>query len=65
MRNKQKTEPNEKPKIELTDVTMIGGLGLLFAGLGFAVSWPVACAVTGGVIIILTVWLLTPRPKGS
>jgi uncharacterized membrane protein HdeD (DUF308 family) len=54
------TEPEKTPKIELPDVLMILGLVLLFVGLGFAVSWPVAATVTGAVLIGLAVWLVEP-----
>ena len=51
-----------EPKIEVPDILMLLGLILLFVGLGFAFSWPVACAVTGAVLIGLVVWLVEP-PK--
>lgn len=56
------TEPEKKPKIEAPDILLILGLVLLFVGLGFAVSWPVAGATTGAVLIGLAVWMVEP-PK--
>lgn len=56
------TEPEKKPKIEVPDVLLILGLVLLFVGLGFAISWPIASAVTGVVLIGLGIWLVEP-PK--
>jgi uncharacterized membrane protein HdeD (DUF308 family) len=58
------TEPEKKPKIEVPDVLLILGLVLLFVGLGFAISWPIASAVTGAVLIGLGIWLVEP-PKAK
>lgn len=55
------TEPEKKPKIEVPDILLILGLVLLFVGLGFAVSWPISLAVTGVVLIGLSIWLVEPR----
>ena len=55
-------DPKPKPKIELPDILLILGLVLIFVGLGFAISWPIAAAVTGGVLTGLAIWLVSP-PK--
>lgn len=49
--------------IEEPDIFLYAGLLLLFVGVGFAASWSIAAAVVGGVLIILAVWLITPRPQ--
>lgn len=56
------TEPEKKNKIEIPDILLILGLILLLNGLGFAISWPWALAITGGVLIGLAIWLVEP-PK--
>jgi hypothetical protein len=55
--------PETKPKarIEIPDIFLFTGLVLLCVGLGFAISWPVAAAVTGVVLIGLSIWLVEPR----
>lgn len=57
------TEPTKK--LEYPDYYLYIGLALLFIGLGFAVSWAIAAAATGAVLIALSVWLLTPRWIGK
>ena len=54
-------EPEKKPKIEAPDIMLFLGLLLLFVGLGLAISWPVALAVTGAVLIGLSIWLVEPK----
>jgi fatty acid desaturase len=54
-------DPEKKPKIEVPDILLFVGLGWFFIGLGFAVSWPWALAITGLVMIGLSVWLVEPR----
>jgi len=58
--NESKAE--KKTTIEVPDILLFLGLALLFAGLGFAVSWPWAMAITGAVLIGLAIWLVEPRP---
>jgi hypothetical protein len=55
--------PEKKPisKIEIPDILLILGLSLIFIGLGSAVSWPVALAITGVVLIGLAIWMVEPR----
>jgi hypothetical protein len=63
------TEPEKTPKkaggkkpiIEVPDILLILGLVLLFTGLGFAISWPAAMAVSGAILIGLSIWLVEPR----
>lgn len=55
-------EEKKKPKIELPDVFIFIGLALLFTGLGFSVSWPIAAAVVGAVLIGLAIWMVAPNP---
>jgi hypothetical protein len=55
------TELEKKPKIEAPDIFLFLGLALLFVGLGFAVSWPVALAVTGAALISLSIWMVEPK----
>lgn len=54
-------EKKTKTKIEIPDIFLILGLVLFFVGLGFAVSFPWALAITGAVLIGLAVWLAEPR----
>jgi hypothetical protein len=54
-------EPKLKTKLEAPDIMLFLGLALLFLGLGFAVTWPVAGAVTGAVLIGLSIWLVEPK----
>jgi len=59
------TELEKKPKIEAPDIMLFLGLALLFVGLGFAVSWPWALALTGAVLIGLSIWLVEPRSSSK
>ena len=59
------TEPEKKPKIEVPDIMLFLGLVLLFTGLGFAISWPVATAVSGAVLIGLAIWLVEPSKSNK
>jgi hypothetical protein len=55
------TEPENKPKIEIPDILLFLGPVLIFTGLGFAVSWAIAAAATGAVLIGLAIWMVEPR----
>jgi hypothetical protein len=55
-------EPRSKNKIEIPDILLFLGLVLLFVGLGFAISWAIALAGTGTVLIGLSIWMVEP-PK--
>lgn len=57
----QAPEKKTTTKIEMPDILLFLGLALLCAGLGFAVSWPWALAITGAVLIGLAIWLVEPR----
>lgn len=55
--------PESKPKklnIDAVDVMFIAGLISLGIGLTFAISWPVALAVLGSILISIALWLSTP-----
>jgi membrane-bound ClpP family serine protease len=54
-------QPVRKKTIEAPDVLMLIGLILLFTGLGFTFSWPVALMITGAVLIALAIWLVEPK----
>jgi hypothetical protein len=58
-------EPGKKAKIDLPDIMLFIGLVLLFVGLGFAISWPVAAAVSGAVLIGLAIWLVEPSKSNK
>lgn len=63
---KEQTHPTEtlkSPKIEATDIMYGAGLIFIFAGLGIAIGWGCALAATGVILLLTSLWLVSPFPQ--
>lgn len=59
-------ETSKNNHIDLIDGVFLVGLILLGVGLAFAISWPAALVVVGGILVGVSLWLSTPiSSKGN